>query len=98
MRVRAVRAGDVWLNPSYRESRAMHDVHFLLLGHLFGLGYRRVERLVDAGDTDARTYLPLAGFHLEGVLRKHMVVKVRKKRRRGGCGYSFVACLLSFDH
>lgn len=70
-------AGDVWLNPAFRESRALQDVHFLLLGHLFGLGYRRVERRVDAGDTDARTDLPAMGFHLEGVLRKHMIVKVR---------------------
>lgn len=70
------RVGDVWLNPAFRESRALQDVHFLLLGHLFGLGYRRVERKVDAVDTDSRTELPAAGFHLEGVLRKHMIVKV----------------------
>lgn len=70
-------AGDVWLNPAFRESRAAQDVHFLLLGHLFGLGYRRVERRADAGDTDARTDLPAMGFHLDGVLRKHMIVKVR---------------------
>lgn len=70
-------AGDVWLNPAFRESRALQDVHFLLLGHLFGLGYRRIERRVDAADTDARTHLPAAGFTLEGVLRKHMIVKVQ---------------------
>lgn len=70
-------AGDVWLNPAFRESHALQDVHFLLLGHLFGLGYRRIERRVDAADTEARTHLPAAGFHLEGVLRKHMIVKVR---------------------
>eukprot|EP00752_Nemacystus_decipiens_P001899 g1829.t1 len=67
--------GDVWLNPAFGETHALQDVHFLLLGHLFGLGYRRVERRVDAADTDARTRLPVAGFHLEGVLRKHMIVK-----------------------
>ncbi|CAN0030079.1 unnamed protein product, partial [Hapterophycus canaliculatus] len=67
--------GDVWLNPAFRESRALQDLHFLLLGHLFGLGYRRVERRVDAGNTDARTDLPAMGFHLEGVLKKHMIVK-----------------------
>ncbi|CAM9676866.1 unnamed protein product [Ectocarpus fasciculatus] len=67
--------GDIWLNPAFRETRALQDVHFLLLSHLFGLGYRRVERRVDAGDTGARINLPAAGFHLEGVLRKHMIVK-----------------------
>lgn len=66
----------MWLNPAFRESVALQDVHFLLLDHLFGLGYRRVERRVDAIDTHARTYLPAAGFYLEGVLRKHMIVKV----------------------
>ena len=77
LRYSGVGAGDVWLNPAFSESRALQDVHFLLLGHLFGLGYRRVERRVDAADTDARTHLPAAGFHLEGVLRKHMIVKVQ---------------------
>lgn len=71
------RVGDVWLNPAFRESSALQEVHFLLLSHLFGLGYRRVERRVDATDTGSRTDLPAAGFHLEGVLRKHMIVKVR---------------------
>lgn len=77
-------SGDIWLNPAYRKSVAVQDVHFLLLGHLFGLGYRRVERRVDAGDTVARVELPVAGFRLEGVLRKHMVVKVREGGRKGG--------------
>ncbi|CAN0341450.1 unnamed protein product [Ectocarpus sp. 6 AP-2014] len=67
--------GDIWLNPAFRETRALQDIHYLLLSHLFGLGYRRVERRVDAGDTDARIDLPAAGFHLEGVLKKHMIVK-----------------------
>lgn len=70
--------GDIWLNPAYKESRALQDVHYLLLDHLFGLGYRRVERRVDAGDVRARIDLPSAGFHLEGLLRKHMIVKVRQ--------------------
>ena len=74
-------AGDVWLNPTYRETRALHDVYYLLLGHLFGLGYRRVETRVDVGDTDARKDVQLAGFLLEGVLRKHMVVKVYENPR-----------------
>lgn len=69
--------GDIWLNPAYRDTPALQEVHYLLLGHLFGLGYRRVERRVDVGDAQARIDLQAAGFHIEGVLRKHMIVKVK---------------------
>lgn len=43
---------------------------------------------MDAGDTGARIDLPAAGFHLEGVLRKHMIVKVRGSLRRPCCLFS----------
>lgn len=54
----------------------MNEMHFLLLSLLFNLRYRRVERRVDAMDTDERRLVEESGFVLEGVLRKHMIVKV----------------------
>ena len=44
-----------------------------LLGHLFGLGYRRVEWRADARDRAGRRLAEALGFSLEGVLRKHAI-------------------------
>ncbi|CAM9120764.1 unnamed protein product [Chrysoparadoxa australica] len=74
--------GDMWLNPTYHtRERELYglEVVYLLLQHLFELGYRRVEWQVDALDNRAKALAEGAGMVLEGVLRKHMVVKERNR-------------------
>ncbi|CAM9858017.1 unnamed protein product, partial [Discosporangium mesarthrocarpum] len=71
--------GDVWLNPSFQASPSTRDALHTLLTHLFGLGYRRVEMRLDAGDKRGRVEAERSGFVMEGVLRKHMVVKGRNR-------------------
>jgi uncharacterized membrane protein YgcG len=50
-------------------------VLLLLLEHVFGQGYRRVQWHLDALDAWRRTLAAKNCWTLEGVLRKHMVVK-----------------------
>jgi hypothetical protein len=69
-----VRLGDVWLTPAFQRTHVHTDLFLYVLSHLFGLGYRRVERRCDAEDHRVRKAIERIGFALEGVLRKHRVV------------------------
>lgn len=76
---RLPRAGDVWLTPALRGSLAGTDIVCMLLDHLFGLNYRRVEWIADVSDIYARTLASKSGFTLEAILRKHMVIRDRSR-------------------
>ena len=72
-----VRIGDIWLCPAFQRSHVHTAAAHALLAHLFSdeCRYRRVECWVDAGDARGRRAAEHAGFSLEGILRKHRVVR-----------------------
>ena len=69
------RVGDMWLTPAFQRTHASTDAVLTLLTHLFSQGYRRVEWRCDAEDGRGRRAAERLGFLLEGVLRKHGVVR-----------------------
>jgi len=71
-----IRLADAWLTPAFQRSHAFTALLLVLLGHLFAAQqYRRVECFLDAGDARGRKAVERAGFLLEGVLRKHRVLR-----------------------
>lgn len=71
-----VELADVWLTPAFQRTHVHTDLLVTVLDHLTQRAcYRRVEWQCDAQDTRARKAAERAGFVLEGVLRKHQVVR-----------------------
>jgi hypothetical protein len=52
---------------------------YLLLGHLFGLGARRVEWKCDDRNETSKAAALRLGFTFEGIFRQHMLVKGRNR-------------------
>ena len=74
-----VRITDMWLASALHGTPAAYEAVYLMLGHLFGQCYRRVEWVADACDTAARELASKSGFTLEAIMRKHMIVKQRSR-------------------
>lgn len=71
-----IELGDVWLTPAFQRTHVHTDVCLTLLRHLLKAScYRRVEWRCDAQNAKARKAAERAGFTLEGLLHKHMVVR-----------------------
>eukprot|EP00635_Sarcinochrysidales_sp_CCMP3193_P001407 CAMPEP_0118909254 /NCGR_PEP_ID=MMETSP1166-20130328/11911_1 /TAXON_ID=1104430 /ORGANISM="Chrysoreinhardia sp, Strain CCMP3193" /LENGTH=292 /DNA_ID=CAMNT_0006848673 /DNA_START=3 /DNA_END=881 /DNA_ORIENTATION=+ len=73
-----------WLHPAYFDrhsnKRTLALVAlFAALAQLFDAHYRRVEWLCDVDDTQRRSLATALGFHLEGILRKHIVFQDRSR-------------------
>lgn len=67
----------LWLAPAFQGTPVLMESVLLLLTHLFeDVGYRRVEWKCDGHNVRARRAAHSLGFTFEGVLRKHMVVKM----------------------
>lgn len=66
--------GNVWLTPAFHGSGASVEALYLMLRHLFGLNYRRIEWRCDGYDLRARKAAHSLGFTFEGLLRKHRIV------------------------
>lgn len=77
---RSVEIGYVLFAPVLRNSRGGTETLYLLACHVFGyLGCRRCEWRTDvANQASARAALRV-GFKVEGVLRRHMIVKGRSR-------------------
>eukprot|EP00611_Tribonema_gayanum_P001112 TRINITY_DN1083_c0_g1_i2.p1 TRINITY_DN1083_c0_g1~~TRINITY_DN1083_c0_g1_i2.p1 ORF type:complete len:226 (-),score=1.40 TRINITY_DN1083_c0_g1_i2:65-742(-) len=67
------------LLPTAEQRRqALQEAAYLLVRHLFGLRYRRIEWQMEPGHVDSAPAGQL-GFTLEGVLRKHRIVQDRSR-------------------
>jgi RimJ/RimL family protein N-acetyltransferase len=76
-----VEIGNTWLNPSAWGTGANVEAKYLLLRHAFDtLGLRRVEFKTDARNERARAALAALPAQLEGVHRKHMLVRGGERR------------------
>jgi RimJ/RimL family protein N-acetyltransferase len=63
------------LPPQYQKSMKQLEACFLLLDRLFALGYRRIQLSIDTQDIDGQQLAQRLWCVLEGILRKHKVIK-----------------------
>jgi N-acetyltransferase len=81
--------GHTWNTPSAWGTGANADAKYLLLRHAFEvLGARRVEFKTDAKNERARAALAAIPAELEGIHRKHMIV--REGERRDSAWYAVI--------
>ena len=67
--------GHVVLSPRLSRTPPATAAFVLALGHLFDLGYRRVEWKCDSRNQPSRRAALRLGFRFEGVFRQHMIIK-----------------------
>jgi RimJ/RimL family protein N-acetyltransferase len=78
---RTVEVGNTWLAPSAWGTGANTEAKYLLMKHAFeDEGFLRVEFKTDAANARARAALAGVGAELEGVFRKHMLVRGGERR------------------
>ena len=86
---RVVEIGNTWLAPQAWGTSANTEAKLLLLQHAFeGEGFLRVEFKTDANNERSRAALAALPAELEGVFRKHMLV--RGGERRDSAWYSVI--------
>ena len=74
-----IELGSIWYGPVAQGTGASAEATHLLLGHAFGLGYRRVEWKCDAQNQRSRRAAMAYGFAFEGVQDAHYIVKRRNR-------------------
>jgi RimJ/RimL family protein N-acetyltransferase len=74
-----VELGHIWYGPIAQGTGASREATRLMLGHAFGLGYRRVEWKCDARNERSRRAALSYGFRFECVQQAHMIVKGRSR-------------------
>jgi len=78
---RVVEIGNTWLTPRWWGTGANTEAKYLLLRHAFeDEAYLRVEFKTDASNARARAALAALPAELEGVFRKHMLVRGGERR------------------
>jgi RimJ/RimL family protein N-acetyltransferase len=75
-----IEIGHVWFAPELQRTTAATEAIYLLTHHAFeDLGYRRVEWKCNVLNAASRRAAERFGFTLEGVFRKHQIVKGRNR-------------------
>ena len=74
-----IELGGIWYSPIVQRTGVNTESTYLMLNHLFGLGYRRVEWKCDALNERSRRSALRFGFEFEGIQRYHYVVKGRSR-------------------
>jgi N-acetyltransferase len=78
---RVLEIGNTWLTPSAWGTGANTETKYLLMAHAFeDEAYLRVEFKTDATNARARAALAALPAELEGVFRKHMIVRGGERR------------------
>lgn len=72
---RKIELGHIWYAPRVQRTRVNTETIFLMLEHVFGLGYQRVEWKCNALNERSRAAALRLGFVFEGVQDSHMIVK-----------------------
>lgn len=70
-----IELGGIWYSPIVQRTPANLESTYLMLGHCFGLGYRRVEWKCDSRNERSRRSALRMGFTFEGIQEYHMIVK-----------------------
>lgn len=74
-----VEIGGVWYTPPVQRTGVNGEVTHLVLDHVFGLGYERVEWKCHARNERSRSAALRMGFRFEGVHERHMIQKNRHR-------------------
>lgn len=74
-----IELGGIWYSPVVQRTQANLESTYLMLGHCFGLGYRRVEWKCDSLNERSRRAAQRMGFTFEGIQAYHMIVKGRSR-------------------
>jgi RimJ/RimL family protein N-acetyltransferase len=74
-----VEIGALWCTPAVQGTGVNLEACRLLLEHLFGLGYLRVEWKCHAGNARSRAAASRLGFRFEGVQEQHSIQKGRRR-------------------
>lgn len=74
-----IELGGIWYSPIAQGTKANTEATYLMLGHAFGLGYRRVEWKCNALNLRSRRAALRLGFQFEGIQENHMIVKGRSR-------------------
>jgi len=74
-----VEIGHLAYSPALRRTTAATEVIYLMLRHVFDLGYRRCEWKCDSLNGASRSAAERLGFTYEGTFRRHMVYKGRNR-------------------
>ena len=70
-----IELGGIWYSPIVQGTIANTEGTYLMLKHVFDLGYRRVEWKCDANNQRSRRAALRMGFKFEGIQQAHMIVK-----------------------
>ena len=74
-----IELGSIWHSPLAQRTGANTESTYLMLGHAFELGYRRVEWKCDALNERSRRAALRMGFKFEGIQEAHYVIKGRNR-------------------
>lgn len=74
-----IELGNIWYSPLVQRTKASLEATYLLLGHAFALGYRRVEWKCDSLNERSRRSALRMGFQFEGIQEAHYIVKGRNR-------------------
>ncbi len=75
----SIELGNIWYSPLAQKTGANTEATYLMLRHVFGLGYRRVIWKCDALNTRSRRSALRFGFQFEGIHEAHLIVKGRNR-------------------
>lgn len=70
-----IELGGIWYSPIAQRTNANTEAIYLMLKHLFNLGYRRIEWKCDVLNERSRQSALRMGFKFEGIQESHMIVK-----------------------
>ena len=74
-----VELGSIWYSPLVQRTKASLESTYLMLGHAFAIGYRRVEWKCDSLNERSRRSALRMGFQFEGIQECHYIVKGRNR-------------------
>lgn len=83
----SIEVGWINLSPALQGTRASTEAQFLLMRHVFQLGYRRFEWKCDSLNAPSRKAAERLGFTFEGIFRQ---ATVYKSRNRDSAWYSVI--------
>lgn len=74
-----IELGNIWYSPVMQGTAANTEATYLLLRHVFALGYRRVEWKCNALNERSRWAAARMGFQFEGIQESHYISKGRNR-------------------
>lgn len=75
----SIEVGHIHFSPALQRTRLATEAMYLMMNHVFELGYRRYEWKCNALNRPSRDAALRFGFSFEGIFRQHMVVKNRNR-------------------